>query len=64
VKVRSESFATAAKKSLNSIIKYLPIEQKDSIKYMPIEQKDSIIQYLPIEQKVFRVPVGVKVVLF
>ena len=53
MKVRSESFATAAKKSLNSIIKY-----------MPIEQKDSIIQYLPIEQKVFRVPVGVKVVLF
>ena len=41
MKVRSESFATAAKKSLNSIIKYMPIEQK-----------------------VFRVPVGVKVVLF
>ena len=44
--VTSESFAIAAKESLNS-----------KIKYMPIEQKDSIIQYLPIEQKIFRVPV-------
>ena len=45
-------------KKVKFLIKYLPIEQKDSkIKYLPIERKNSIIQYLPIEQKVFSVPV-------
>ena len=39
----SESFAIAAKKSLNSVIKYMPKEQKDSIiKYLPIVRNNTV----------------------
>ena len=41
--VTSESFAIAAKESLNSLIKYMPKEQKDSIiKYLPIVRNNKV----------------------
>ena len=58
----SESFARAAKKSQNSVIKYMPKEQKDSIiKYLPIVRKNKVSAHWA---ESFQSSSGVKVVLF